>query len=120
MISQFKDAPIHNRFRDGQTFLRAQVAANLAIKKEEQVMTRKERPHSPSVLEGNHLLSMEIGSSPSSIKEGGITTREVRHSLLKKTDSFTLQIPCSDLGIGEAASAPPPFSYLSCRYMLAG
>ena len=60
--------------------------SNLAIKKEEQVMARKERPLSPSLLEGNHLLSMEIGSSSSSIKEGGITTTEVRHSLLTKTD----------------------------------
>ena len=76
-------------------------------KKEEQVMERKQRPLSPSVLEGSHPLSIEIESSSFPIKGGGITTRKVRHYLIeKKTDFFTLKIPRSNLGIGEAAGAP--------------
>ena len=84
-------------------------------------MARKECPLSPSVSEGSHPLSMEIGSSSFPIKGGAITARKVRHSLIKtKTDFFTLEIPRSNLGIGESAGAPLPLSSLFCRYMLAG
>ena len=93
LISQFKDSPIHITVLEMvKHFLGHKLRPTWPSKKEEQVMACKERSLSPSILEGNRPLSMKIGSSSYSIKKGRTTTSKVRHSLLKKTDSFILQI----------------------------
>ena len=53
----------------------------------------KKAPPSPSVLGGNHPLSMKSGSLSSPIKQKRITPKEVRHFILRKLIFFTLQTP---------------------------